>query len=149
MQARGAIELCHDRRQLDTDPPLVVASSGRGECLAPAVPPGETGDRLDNQHASPVGRTVEQTGQERVTSGVAELVEGERRQNRRPRKPGDGDIDALCSSGEAEGPIGLDRLRQRPRMAIDPDDLRRPIADRCPRRACGTGSTSEIDQGGR
>src|SRR6202035_6025817 len=98
--------------------------------------------------ATPVRRTVEQTGQERVTSGVAELVQGERGENRRPRKPGDGDIDALGSSGEAEGAIGRDRLRQRPRMSIDPDDLR-PIAERGPRRACGSSSAAEIDEGGR
>ena len=33
MQAGGAIELGHDRRQVDTDPPLVVLSAGRRELL--------------------------------------------------------------------------------------------------------------------
>jgi hypothetical protein len=151
VQAGGTIELRDDRRQLDPDPPLVVAPSGGHECLAPASPPGshEPGDRLDDQHRTPAGRVVQETGQERVTRGIGELIHGERGKNRRQRKSGGGDVGALYPRGEAELTIRPGRLGQRPRMAIDPDDLRPPVADCRPRRPCGPGSAPEIDEGGR
>jgi hypothetical protein len=151
MQAGGAIELGDDRRQLDPDPPFVIAPSGGHECLAPAAPPGshEPGDRLDNQHRVSVGPATQQTGQERVTRGIGELVDGERSENRCRREPGDGDIDAERSGREAEGAIGAGRFSQRPRVAIEPDDLRPAVAERRPRRAGGPGPTPEVGQDGR
>jgi hypothetical protein len=150
MHARGAIELVDDRRELDPDPPLVLAPSGGCECLPPAVPPGghESGDRLDNQDRTSVCRAVEQTGQERVATSVGELVHGECGKNRCRRKPRDGDIDAACSSREAERTIGPGRLGQRPWMQIEPDEVRPAAADYRPRCPGGTDSASEIDQGG-
>jgi hypothetical protein len=151
MHAGGTIELVDDRRQLDADSPLVIAPSGGCECLPPAVPPRghEPGDRLDNQDRTSSCPAVEQARQERVTTSVAELVHGERGKNRRRRKPRDGDVDAACSSREAERTIGPDRLGQRPRMPIEPDDLRPAVRGCRPRCPGGSGSASEIDQGGR
>jgi hypothetical protein len=151
VQAGGAIELCDDRRQLDTDPPLVVAPSGGRESLAPAVPPGrhESGERLDNQDATAVGCTVEQARHDRVSSGGVELVHGERGKNRRRWQAGDGDIATAHPRGEAEFTIGNGRLGQRPRIPIDPDDLRPLVARRRPGCPGGSRSAPEIDERGR
>src|SRR3954469_22113954 len=81
-----AIELGDNRRKLRPDSPLVGATAGGFERVAPAIPPArdEPGERLDNQDAVAIGLALQQSREQRITLDVGELVEREGREDRRP-----------------------------------------------------------------
>src|SRR5213082_607761 len=72
IESGGTIQLGDDRRQLDAKPPLVGASSGADDDVAPLVPPprDKPGERLDDEHAVARRRTID----EPLQQGAARLV---------------------------------------------------------------------------
>jgi hypothetical protein len=139
IQAGGAIEFQHERRQFHAEPPFVGASACGLERLFPASPPLDrrSRERLDNEDAIARLRTLEQARQQRRAPFVAQLVDGEGRENqgRRLRERDEGRVGAFRLRVKAELAIGAplqsastDGGRRRSRAASSgtPRPTRRP-----------------------
>ena len=146
-----AIQLRDKRRQLDPKTPLVGTTTRLHDGAPPLVPPTRrrSRKRLDDEHAIAVRRPFDEPPHERLTRRVvADLVDRERRheRRRRPRQDGGRDVVSPHLRRQPEHAVGPGRFRDGPRMTIDADDRRRCAERPGPRGACGARSAAEIDE---
>lgn len=149
IEAGGPIEFRDERRQINAESPLVGPASGAVKCALPGRPPSgnRSRERLHDEHAIADRGALEQTRQQRVAALVIELVDDKRRQDHcaRPRKGERGRIGSNRPRVKAELAVCVSRLRQRPRMRVDADDVGTWVTDFGARGTSGTRAAAEVD----
>jgi len=149
IESGGTIQFGHDRRQLDSKPPLVCAPSNAFHDAAPVVPPArhKEGERLDDEHAVALRCAIDEALQQAVARfGVVQFVDGECGEYRAARHVAGSHIAALRTRRKLKLAVRPRGLRQRPRMAVDCDYARRRRERRCPGCSRSAGAAAEINQ---
>lgn len=150
IEAGSAIELGDDRWKLDSKSPLVGPASRSDERLPPGIPPAgdESGEWLHHKHAVAVLRPLEEPVEQQLPAAVVQFVQRERceHERRRSREPGRCGIGADRAGAEAKVAVCVRGFGERPRMAIDTEDLRLPFAGAGPGGSSRTGAAAQVDK---